>query len=230
MTEITNIKSEMGKDQTAEAKVFGAYLRELRKSQKLNQADIASRIEVTSGYYGFFEQGRKIPSRKILRRLAKVLDTDYFEMLFKAGLDPKKEDYAGDSEEEDDGDEAGQDDGEDLAPSGSADITPDQDSPDQNLPLTASRDGSQGETMQVEGESGVATTSSATDSLVIDQQRLDWAMFCIAHDPTYKLADQFKGEISRDIKVLVVQLYQAQTGRQLLTADESMALSYTLHG
>jgi hypothetical protein len=55
-------------------------------------------------------------------------------------------------------------------------------------------------------------------------------MMCIAQDPSYKLADQFKGDIATNIKALVIQLYQAQARRQLLTPEESQALSQMIHG
>lgn len=76
---------------SSEAKEFGMYLKELRQKKGYNQSELAKLAEVASGYYGHFEQGRHIPSVKIIRQLAQVLEVDLNEMLIRAGYDPKVE-------------------------------------------------------------------------------------------------------------------------------------------
>lgn len=67
------------------------YLKELRQKKGYNQSELAKLAEVASGYYGHFEQGRHIPSAKIIRQLAQVLEVDLNEILTRAGYDPKVE-------------------------------------------------------------------------------------------------------------------------------------------
>lgn len=54
-------------------------LRELRKSNKLSQSDIADKLNLTASAYGFYEQGKNIPSSKTLSEIADIYDvtTDY---------------------------------------------------------------------------------------------------------------------------------------------------------
>jgi transcriptional regulator with XRE-family HTH domain len=201
-----------------EAKAFGAYLRNLRKAKGLNQADLAKIVEITGGYYGFFEQGRQIPSLKIINRLAEVLDDDYLEMAMMAGYDKfeaiKKEMHrksdlvdGGDDKRVDDQHEDGTDEGAELT----------------NVAGTQENS----EPANVEG----SDLSALALGSELSGERLDWAMACISQDPTYKLAAHFTQGVSTvNIKALVIQLYQAQTGRQLLTPSEFEKLNAIVHG
>lgn len=234
----TGLKGAGVREVTPEAKAFGAYLRELRRSHKFNQTDLAKKIDITSGYYGFFEQGRQLPSRKIIRRLARLLDADYLEMLGKAGIDPKNEDYLflKGILNEDDHDESNNEDSD--LDQGDLEATRDDGADEGDF----QSDGTQhaviaANTYSVPAHRGEASTREApvrgTEGQQggITQERLAWAMMCISSDPTYRLSEQFtQGELPGSVKALVIQLYQAQTARQILTADESAALNQMLHG
>jgi len=246
MTSNIKIDKVSGEGPSPQSKEFGAYLRNLRKGIGLNQADLAKLVTISPAYYGFLEQGRQIPSLKIINRLAEILNTDYLEMAMRAGYDEfvarKKEVYRPkDASKNDGGDETDhQSDVQAQDESGSGSLLVGDSALDAGTPsgtITETLESGKTDIQETIGLSGTGNGSSnsalpsSRDDLGLNKERLDWAMGCISRDPTYKLAEQFKqGELSRDVKVLVVQLYQAQTQRQLLTAEESQALSYTLHG
>lgn len=83
-----------GQEDDAMAQSFGLYLSNLRKGQKLTQQQLAKRAKISTGYAGFFEQGRQIPSKRIMESLAVALDVSYLEMLKMAGLKILADDHA----------------------------------------------------------------------------------------------------------------------------------------
>lgn len=54
-------------------------LRELRKSNKYSQEDIANKLNISTSAYGFYEQGKSIPNANTLLFLANLYNvtTDY---------------------------------------------------------------------------------------------------------------------------------------------------------
>jgi len=46
------------------------YLKQLRKSKKLTQKEIAGVIEITASYYGMIENGVRTPNLEIAKALA----------------------------------------------------------------------------------------------------------------------------------------------------------------
>jgi transcriptional regulator with XRE-family HTH domain len=196
---------------TEEGKLFGQYLRDLRRKKGLNQQELADSLEISGGYYGFFEQGRQMPSKKIVRRLARVLGADYRDLLERAGHEFGKEDEAWLASGEDEsaatiGQEAGR----------NSDVYEVRRRPQPS---------------RTEGASGGAAESVTIAETSLDQERLDWAMLCITNDPSYRLSEQFlQGTQPDATKALLIQLYQAQTRRHLLTPEETEALSQLIHG
>jgi transcriptional regulator with XRE-family HTH domain len=63
----------------------------------------------------------------------------------------------------------------------------------------------------------------------IPDLRLDWALFCIVHDPEYSLAEGWQ-ELPTIAKALTVRVYQLETGRMLLTNEETAAINGLVHG
>ncbi|EMG32518.1 helix-turn-helix domain-containing protein [Streptococcus oralis] len=55
-------------------KIFGKRLREVRKSKKLTQQQIADEIGVNRGSYSNWEKGKREPSFENLVKLADLLD------------------------------------------------------------------------------------------------------------------------------------------------------------
>ena len=54
---------------------IGQRIKELRKAQKLTQADLAAKVDLTYIQIGRYEQQKSKPSADVVRRLADVLGT-----------------------------------------------------------------------------------------------------------------------------------------------------------
>ena len=54
----------------------GSVLRRLRKHRGLSQADVASRVGITQGYYSDVERGGAVPTSDVLDRISNALDLD----------------------------------------------------------------------------------------------------------------------------------------------------------
>lgn len=65
---------------------FGKYIRKLRKERSLSMGQLEKLSGVSSSYIANIETGkRKIPSPAIIRKLAKSLGVELFQLLEKAG-------------------------------------------------------------------------------------------------------------------------------------------------
>lgn len=188
-----------GEDKVQESE-FASYLKDLRKQRGLNQQQLAQMVEITSGYYGFFEQGRAIPSAKIIRRLARALKANLREMMQAAGYDPEAADAKDDSRYQDVPRDAGEGEAEAQDKNDLYESTVDEQQKTEDEP--AHRDDA--------GERGISA------------KRLKWALMCISNDPEYQLGEQYKNVSLPE--ALLIRLYQAETRRQLLTPEESAAL------
>jgi transcriptional regulator with XRE-family HTH domain len=71
--------------------------------------------------------------------------------------------------------------------------------------------------------------SESNEAIPVEDWRLDWALFCIAHDREYSMAQGWE-ELPFFAKALTVRLYQSETGRMLLTAHETASLNEVVHG
>jgi transcriptional regulator with XRE-family HTH domain len=68
---------------------FGALLRDVRRSRKLSQLDLAADAEVSQRHLSFLESGRAQPSREMVLQLAQALDLPLRErnrLLMSAGF------------------------------------------------------------------------------------------------------------------------------------------------
>jgi transcriptional regulator with XRE-family HTH domain len=203
----TNNDSKIGRDDKPFLE-FGRYLQGLRKENGWSQAELAEQLDVTLGYYGHWEQGRAKPSPKVLLRLATKVGLDLADLMRRAQY-----------EEE-----------EIKKWSGIASRRADE------AESEADKDGKQVPLHRVNGDAprespALAGGETTSNPEALSTERLDWALICIAQDPTYSLSNQFtQGGLPNNVKALVVQLYQTQTGRQLLTQGESEALQQLLQG
>jgi len=65
---------------------FGLYLKTLREEANLSMGKLAKEAEISQPYISQIENGdRGIPSPEILKKLAKPLSVDYFDLMDKAG-------------------------------------------------------------------------------------------------------------------------------------------------
>ena len=68
---------------------FGPYLRELRKSRRMSQRELAERVGVTFPYISKIENGQEPPpNAERLQGIASVLAVDPDEILVRAGKAP----------------------------------------------------------------------------------------------------------------------------------------------
>lgn len=65
---------------------FGEYLRRIRKLKGLTLTKLEELSGVSNSYLSQVENGQFKPSVEILKKLAKVLDVPYIELLQKAGV------------------------------------------------------------------------------------------------------------------------------------------------
>jgi transcriptional regulator with XRE-family HTH domain len=80
--------------QAERAAAVGARIRQLRRSAKLTQRQLAERVPMSAGNLSRIENGEQgPPTDEILERVANALDTDPAELLALAGrrLDPTTE-------------------------------------------------------------------------------------------------------------------------------------------
>ena len=54
-------------------KILGKKIKSFRKKMGLTQEELADKVNLTSTYIGFIEQGRYSPSLKTAQKIAKVL-------------------------------------------------------------------------------------------------------------------------------------------------------------
>lgn len=194
------------KDEKPEAGEFALYLKSMRKKQGLNQQQLAQMIEITSGYYGFFEQGRAIPSQKIIRRLARALKLDYNELLKLAGYPPEDKNGEEDTHSVDETGDA----------VGDVEAAEDEEQPAESA--------GRGQNAQQRASDTVAHQQNTGEAVNgVSQERINWAIRCIDDDPDYQLGEQYKN--IQLPEALLIRLYQAETRRQLLTPEESAALA-----
>ncbi len=59
---------------TKKDKKFAKQLRKLRKKNKLTQEQVAEKTKVTSKYIQYLESAKRVPSIKLIYRLAEVLE------------------------------------------------------------------------------------------------------------------------------------------------------------
>ena len=63
-------------------KVLGKRLKKKRKELEMTQEDVAYKVGISRAYMGYIEQGRNVPSVKVLEKISKVLKinlSDLFE-------------------------------------------------------------------------------------------------------------------------------------------------------
>lgn len=61
-------------------KDFGKQLKELRKSKKLTQEQLAELVNVDTKHISFLETGRNFPSADLLEKLKGVFDIEYSDL------------------------------------------------------------------------------------------------------------------------------------------------------
>lgn len=64
--------------------VFGQALKILRRSQELNQAELAERLGVSRSYISELESGNRTPSFELLEKYAGVFDVPLSSLIFFA--------------------------------------------------------------------------------------------------------------------------------------------------
>ena len=231
---------EEGKEEPGDldpvAKAFGRYLRDLRKSKSLSQKELAEEIEVSHGYAGFFEQGRQIPSKKIIRRLARALGVDYLEMLQRADHEITEDDLKKKEWLDDFADSSVPDD--EAAGSAESGTSSRVDGQALDEGATGGSDSVEGISTQNTQLPGIrrehyipvgSSSQAQGGEQGISSERLDWALECIARDPTYPLPAPYKSGTHPDaVKALLIRLYQAETRRSLLTPEEVEALNHVV--
>ncbi|MEK3736008.1 MULTISPECIES: helix-turn-helix domain-containing protein [Paenibacillus] len=69
-----------------EPKVFGEFLRKLRKDKQLKLDQVAESSGISKGYLSNIENGRRgVPSPELLMKLSEPLEVEYEELMRKAG-------------------------------------------------------------------------------------------------------------------------------------------------
>lgn len=56
---------------------MGEFLCRKRKEKNLTQQMVADEAGITKAHYSFIERGKRHPSPKIAKRIAKILDVDW---------------------------------------------------------------------------------------------------------------------------------------------------------
>ena len=73
-------------------KDFGKHLKELRKSRKLTQEQLAELVSVDAKHISFLETGRNFPSADLLEKIKNVFDIEYTDLFnFNYDIDKKYE-------------------------------------------------------------------------------------------------------------------------------------------
>jgi transcriptional regulator with XRE-family HTH domain len=62
-------------------RIFAQVIRDRRRKLGLTQREVARRIKTSVPYVGHLESAKRIPSDKVLRRLAQVLELDRRELI-----------------------------------------------------------------------------------------------------------------------------------------------------
>lgn len=62
-------------------KTLGERIKYYREQRDLYQVNLADIVGVTTGYVGAIEQGVRLPSLKLLKKMAKVLKVSLAELL-----------------------------------------------------------------------------------------------------------------------------------------------------
>lgn len=69
---------------------FNQYVKNLRKSKRFSQLEVAEMVHIKAPYLSKIEKGSvSPPSEEVLIRLAAVLDEDPYRMIVNAGKIPK---------------------------------------------------------------------------------------------------------------------------------------------
>lgn len=71
--------------------LVGRRIKELRKSHKLSQEDLADRAAISAKYLSRVEVGRQSPTLDLLLRLADGLDIEPYEMLYFEDVAPVRQ-------------------------------------------------------------------------------------------------------------------------------------------
>lgn len=69
---------------------LGEQIRQLRKSKKMNQDELAAAVGVTKASISSYETGKRIPQHHVLQAISEALDVRYMELL--SYLDQKEDD------------------------------------------------------------------------------------------------------------------------------------------
>lgn len=69
---------------------LGNRIKSLRKAQNLTQQKLADRVEVSRIYVQALESNRRLPSMKLLKRLAPALEVDVTDLLMDLGTSQDK--------------------------------------------------------------------------------------------------------------------------------------------
>ena len=73
-------------------KDFGKQLKEIRKSKKLTQEQLAELVNVDTKHISFLETGRNFPSADLLEKLKNVFDIEYSDLFdFNIDIDKQNE-------------------------------------------------------------------------------------------------------------------------------------------
>ena len=62
-------------------KVMGKRIQRQRKKMGLSQEAVAHKVKISRAYMGYIEQGRNLPSLKVLQKIAKVLKVKLSDLL-----------------------------------------------------------------------------------------------------------------------------------------------------
>lgn len=178
-------------------KKVGVYLAHLREQEGLTQAQAAERAGIsTAVYISMIENGRRMPTRKTLAKLARAYTrASLSEMLERCGYpahpEALQEGLFG--EEEIEGIE------ERGKPVRQSDRSP----------------------WQAQQDMALSPEGALPQGVALSRERLDWAFQCVNADPNYELTVADKsGKSWLRLKAVTVRLYQEVTGRQLLIGGE----------
>lgn len=80
--------------------------------------------------------------------------------------------------------------------------------------------------IEIRANENISSDRVSLDKNALPMARVNWAIQCIVADPTYRLPSEYStSNLPDGLKILVIRLYQAETKRQLLTAEELESLN-----
>lgn len=62
-------------------KVLGKRVQKQRKELSLTQEDVAYKVGISRAYMGYIEQGRNLPSRELLEKIARALKVNLRDLV-----------------------------------------------------------------------------------------------------------------------------------------------------